>query len=55
VVTSGSGGIGSRCYLSMLSISLRQGITRNPKHLLPGTSLGYEYMKQGNYISGDER
>jgi hypothetical protein len=43
------------CYLSMLAISLRPGITRNPEHLLPGTSLGFEYMKQGKYISGDER
>jgi hypothetical protein len=39
----------------MLAISLRPGIPRNPEHLLPGTSLGYEYMKQGKYISGDER
>jgi hypothetical protein len=39
----------------MLDISLRPSITRNPKHLLPGTSLGFEYMKQGKYISGDER
>jgi hypothetical protein len=38
----------------MLAISLRPGITRNPKHLLPGTSLGFKYMKQGKYISGDE-
>jgi hypothetical protein len=49
--TSGSGDIGSRCYLSMLAISLRLG----PEHLLPRTSLGFEYMKQGKYISGDER
>jgi hypothetical protein len=53
--TSGSGDIGSGCYLSMLAISLRPGITRNPEHLLPGTSLGFEYMKQGKHISGDER
>jgi hypothetical protein len=39
----------------MLAISLRPGVTRNPKHLLPGTSLGFEYMKQGKNISGDER
>jgi hypothetical protein len=39
----------------MLAISLRPGITRNPEHLLNGTSLGYEYLKQGKYISGDER
>jgi hypothetical protein len=39
----------------MLAISLRLGIPRNPKHLLPGTSLGFEYMKKGKYISGDER
>jgi hypothetical protein len=45
----------SGCYLSMLAISLRPGITRNPEHLLPRTSLGFEYMKQGKYISGDER
>jgi hypothetical protein len=31
------------------------GFTRNPKHLLPGTSLGFDYMKQGKYISGDEK
>jgi hypothetical protein len=31
---------GSGCYLSMLAISLKPGITRNPKHLLAGTSLG---------------
>jgi hypothetical protein len=53
--TSGSGDIGSGCYLSMLFISLRPGITRNPEHLLAGTSLGFDYMKQGKYISGDER
>jgi hypothetical protein len=39
----------------MLAISLKPGITRNPKHLLPGTSLGFEYMKKGKYISEDER
>jgi hypothetical protein len=53
--TSGSGDIGSECYLSMLAISLRPGIIRNPEHLLRGTSLGLEYLKQGKYISGDER
>jgi hypothetical protein len=39
----------------MLVISLRSGITRNPEHLLRGTPLGFEYLKQGKYISGDER
>jgi hypothetical protein len=29
--------------------------TINRQHLLPGTFLGFEYMKQGKYISGDER
>jgi hypothetical protein len=38
--TTGSEDIGSGCYLSMLAISLTPGITRNPKHLLAGTSLG---------------
>jgi hypothetical protein len=53
--TSGVGDIGSGCYLSMLAISLRPGITRNPEHLLRGISLGLEYLKQGKYISGDDR
>jgi hypothetical protein len=53
--TSGSEDIGSGCYLSKLAISLRLGIPRNPEHFLPGTSLGFEYMKQGKYISGNER
>jgi hypothetical protein len=39
----------------MLAIYLRSGIPRNPEHLLPRTSLRFEYMKQGKYISGDER
>jgi hypothetical protein len=39
----------------MLAISLRPAIPRNPEHLLGGTSLGFEYMKKGKYISGDER
>jgi hypothetical protein len=39
----------------MLAISLRLGILRNLEHLLPGTSLGFEYMKEEKYISGDER
>jgi hypothetical protein len=39
----------------MLAISLKLGITKNPKHLLPGISLGFEYMKKGKYISEDER
>jgi hypothetical protein len=38
------------CYISMLAISSRPGITRNPKHILPGTSLGFDYMKKGKYI-----
>jgi hypothetical protein len=53
--TSNSGDISSGCYLSMLAMSLRPGITRNPKHVLSGTSLGFDYMKQGKYISEDER
>jgi hypothetical protein len=53
--TSGLGDIGSYCYLSMLAISLRLGIPRNPEHILVGTFLGFDYMKQGKYISGDER
>jgi hypothetical protein len=53
--TSGAGDIGSGCYLSMLAISLWPGITRNPEHLLRGTSLGIEYLRQDKYISGDER
>jgi hypothetical protein len=47
--------LGLGCYLSMLAISLRPGITRNPEHLLHGTSLGFDYMKKIKYISGDER
>jgi hypothetical protein len=39
----------------MLAISLRPTIPRNSEHLLGGTSLGFDYMKQGKYISGDER
>jgi hypothetical protein len=50
--TSGSGDIGSGCYLSMLAISLRLGIPRNPEHLLVRTSPGFDYLKQGKYISG---
>jgi hypothetical protein len=38
-----------------LAFSLRPGITRNPEHLLRGTSLGIEYLRQGKYISGYER
>jgi hypothetical protein len=53
--TSGSGDISSGCYLSMLAISLKPAIPRNPEHLLARTSLGYEYMKRGKYISEDER
>jgi hypothetical protein len=47
--------LGSGCYLSMLPISLRPEIPRNLEHLLAWTSLGYEYMEKGKYISGDER
>jgi hypothetical protein len=39
--TSGSGDIGLGCYLCMLAISLSPGISRNPEHLLPGTSIGF--------------
>jgi hypothetical protein len=39
----------------MLAISLRPAILRNPKHLLVGTSLGFEYMKQDKNLSGDKR
>jgi hypothetical protein len=50
-----AGHIGSGCYLSILAFSLWPGIARNPDHLLRGTSLGIEYLRQGKYISGDER
>jgi hypothetical protein len=53
--TSGSGDIGSGCYISMLATSLRPGITRNPEYLLHGTPLRFEYLKKEKYISGDER
>jgi hypothetical protein len=39
----------------MLATSLRLGIPRNMEHLLVGTSLRFDYMKQGKYMSGDER
>jgi hypothetical protein len=39
----------------MLATSLRLGIPRNLEHLLAGTSLGFEHMKQGKYKSGYER
>jgi hypothetical protein len=39
----------------MWAICLRSGITWNPEHLLHGTPLGFEYLKQGKYISGYER
>jgi hypothetical protein len=39
----------------MLAISLRPAIPRNPKHLLGRTSLGFDYMKKGKYISEDDR
>jgi hypothetical protein len=53
--TSGPGDFGSGCDLSMLAISLMPGITRNLEYLLLGTPLDFEYLKQGKYISGDER
>jgi hypothetical protein len=48
--TSGSGDICSGCYLSMLAISLRPRILRNPEYLLHGTPLGYEYLKHENIL-----
>jgi hypothetical protein len=42
-------------YDQPVAISLRPGITRNPKHLLAGTSLGFDSMKKNKYISEDER
>jgi hypothetical protein len=47
--------IGSGCCVSMLVISLRPRIPRNPEHLTAGTSLGFDYMKQEKYISEYER
>jgi hypothetical protein len=38
----------------MLAISLRPGITRNPKHLLAGTSLGI-YEARQKYMWRSER
>jgi hypothetical protein len=52
--TLGSGDICLGCYLSMLAISLGPEIPRNPEQLLVGTSLGFDYLKQGIYTSGDE-
>jgi hypothetical protein len=53
--TSGSGDIGSECYLSMLAMSLKPGIIRNAEYLLLGTPLRFECLKKGKYISGDDR
>jgi hypothetical protein len=33
----------------------KTGYYKEPEHLLPETSLGFEYMKKSKYISGDER
>lgn len=52
---SGRGSIGSGCYLTMLAIALKPTIRRNPQLLLIGTSLGIDYLRQGKYISGDEK
>jgi hypothetical protein len=54
VATSSSGDIGSGCYLSMLAISLRPGITRNPKHLLPGLPL-YKWRWERRLQSGQSK
>jgi hypothetical protein len=48
--TSGAGHIGSGCYLSMLAISLRPGITRNPEHLLRGTSSALSICDKANIL-----
>jgi hypothetical protein len=42
----------SGCYLSMLTISLKPGITRKPNHLLPGISLG---IWRKEILNEDER
>jgi hypothetical protein len=41
-----------REILAQVVISLRPGIPRNPEHILAGTSLGFDYIKQVKYING---
>jgi hypothetical protein len=58
MVLRGNIGIGRYWFRVLplyLAISLRPGITRNAEHILCGTPLGFEYLKQGKYICGDER
>jgi hypothetical protein len=59
--------VGSRVHLVGVSISFEKNFYRlsftppslvrrfGPSYLLHGTPLGFEYLKQGKYISGDER
>jgi len=52
---SGSGEIGSGCYLTMIALAINHSIVCNPKFYMKGVEFGIEAMKQGHYIGGDEK
>jgi hypothetical protein len=58
MVLRGNIGIG-RYWFGVLPLYvghlLKAGDYKKSEHLLRGTPLGFEYLKQGKYISGDER
>ena len=53
--SSGTGEVGSGCYLTMIARAMNPGLRVIQKYYVPGRDIGIEHLRQGHYIGGDEK
>ena len=53
--SSGTGEVGSGCYLTLIARALNPGLAVIQKYYVLGRDIGIEHLRQGHYIRGDEK
>ena len=53
--SSGTGEVGSGCYLTMIARVMNPRLRVIQKFYVPGRDIGIDHLRQGHYIGGDEK
>ena len=53
--SSGTGEVGSGCYLTMIARAMNPRLRVIQKFYVPGRDIGIEHLRHGHYIGGDEK
>ena len=53
--SSGTGEVGSGCYLTMIARAKNPGLRVIQKYYVPRSDIGIQHLRQGHYIGGDEK